>query len=133
MTGNVPIRKQRKRKKGWRMEPNSIFLGRTGHQNKFGNQFKVESIGNGKYCIVNTLNGTRGATIHKSKEAAVKVACQMHAYFLHEKYPTNLAMMIFLHPLKDKDILYCWCKEDQQCHVDYYIQLLQRLFYGGIK
>lgn len=131
MIENAPVRKQRLRKKGWRMERNSIFVGRTRKPNKYGNPYKIEAIGNGKYCIVNTLNGMRGATIHKSKEAAIKVSCQLHAFFLHRKYQTDLAMMVFLRPLMDKDILYCWCREDQQCHADYYIFLIKRLFYGG--
>ena len=115
------------------MEPNSKFVGRTGKSNKYGNQFKIEAIGNGQYRIINTLNNAREALIHKSKAEAVKVACQMHAYFLHQEYPTDLELMVFLKPLVDKEILYCWCREYQQCHADYYIQLLQRLFYGGSK
>lgn len=98
-------------------------------QNKYGNPYKVESIGNGEYCIVNTTNLMAGTVSYKSKETAVKVACQMHAYFLHQQYPTDLGMMVFLRPLMDKKILYCWCREDQQCHADYYIYLIKRLFY----
>jgi len=123
------VRKQRKRTKGWRMEPDSIFVGRTGRPNKFGNPFKVEATGDGKFFITNTLNNMKGSIIYKSKEAAIKVACQMHTYFLHRKYPTDLALTIFLRPLVDKEILYCWCREDQQCHADYYIYLLNKLFY----
>lgn len=131
MKGRPPIRKQRKRIKGWRMGPNSIFVGRAGKQSKYGNPYKVEAIGNGKYYIVDTLNGKTGVIIHQSKEAAVKAACQLHAFFLHQKYSTDVAMMDFLRPLVGKKILYCWCKEDQQCHADYYIYLIKKLFYGG--
>ncbi len=43
-----PIRIQRKRTKGWRMPPNTVYVGRP---SKFGNQFRVGRDGDASECV----------------------------------------------------------------------------------
>ncbi len=115
---------QRKRTKGWKSPTSTRFCGRG---TKYGNHFRVLKKGNNCYVVENTLNNNdHGVIIYKDKQAAVKMACQLHAFFLDRKYPSKKAMKEYLKPLRAFENLSCWCRMDNQCHVDYFISLIKK-------
>lgn len=87
---------QRKRTRGWRMPPNTVYVGRP---SKFGNPFKIGEYGN-----------------IRSREEAIRA---------YETYVERLliAHSDFLDELKGKDLA-CWCPLDKPCHVDVLLKLL---------
>ena len=94
----MPERIQRKRSKGWRMPPNTVYVGRPG---KFGNPFLTAAEfekwlkGEGVYSradYYSPLSVTRRWILKKLPELRGK----------------NLA---------------CWCKPDEACHADVLLRL----------
>lgn len=123
---------QRKRKKGYKTPPKTMFCGRTSGHNLYSNPYRIVEIVPGKYILKNTLNNQRGETIHTSKELASKKAVQMFGWWIDRKYPTEEAMKEFLEPLRKYDHLSCFCREDaKHCHVDYLISLINKFWPEG--
>ena len=96
---------QRKRVKGWKMPPNTIYCGRPSH---WGNMF--------------TCGG--------NKAQAVKL---FRKYIIEEKFSAGESqetLKEYLAPLRGHD-LSCWCKPGDPCHVqDVLIPLVNREFYN---
>jgi uncharacterized protein DUF4326 len=90
-----PIRIQRKRSKGWRMPPNTIYVGRP---TKWGNPYVNESPAKLK------------ALFAAMWEARVK-------YF-----PKHNRHMQGLEQLRGKNLA-CWCPLDQPCHADVLLEI----------
>lgn len=110
-------RYQRKRTKGWAKPENCIYVGRG---SKYGNPFQV-----GKHVSydwfnifdsVDTLEYiTRDNIVPNNKEAVR----------LFIKYQLDKIKESDLHELMGKDIM-CFCKENDICHGDVYIDLNRR-------
>lgn len=81
---------QRKRTKGWRMPPNTVYVGRG---SKWGNPFTVEKYG---------------------REGAVDMFIQ---YVGHPNSPLEFEPED-IRELIGKNLA-CWCREDQHCHGDF--------------
>jgi hypothetical protein len=96
----MPIRIQRKRSKGWRLPPNTVYVGRP---TPWGNPFKV---GN--------PNPERPGYILTTKD----VVC------LYEVYLTNDPdfQLLIVNFLRGKNLA-CWCKLDQPCHADILLRI----------
>lgn len=92
----MPIRIQRRRAKGWRMPPNTIYVGRP---TKWGNPFVV---GNGY--------------------GAAAIVALYHAWMLGVYDSTALPNPPSLGELRGKDLA-CWCPLDQPCHADVLLEL----------
>ena len=105
-----PVRIQRKRTKGWKMPPNTKYVGRT---TQWGNPFEVEG------------------------EVTPEVAIQRFALHLHDYfgwvenetkrafYPFSVKSTEFkdwLKPLKGKNLA-CWCPLDKPCHADILLKI----------
>lgn len=88
---------QRKRIKGWRMPPNTVYVGRP---TKWGNPYKIGELG------------------LLTREAV------LNAYEMWVKMKIHEDDSHFLDPLKGKDLA-CWCPLDKPCHVDVLLKLLE--------
>lgn len=93
----TPKRIQRKRTRGWKMPPNTVYVGRP---TKWGNPFLVRDCMSAEYCIqlfrkyVEKLDAaTRG-----------ELRNQAHQH------------------LRGKDLA-CWCPLDQPCHADVLLEI----------
>lgn len=116
MTFNVrPIRIQRKRTKGWRMPPNTVYVGRP---TKWGNPFKV----GGRFMIGDPNPKSAGvfrmiwceAHIPDSRFTLIrdsKTATEFYRRLIAKNPPQDIEQ------LRDKDLA-CWCPLDQPCHAD---------------
>lgn len=91
----MPVRIQRKRTKGWRMPPNTIYVGRP---TKWGNPFKPTGP---DYTV------------------AVVDALEKYKAYLAQK--PNL-ITAARRELCGKD-LGCWCRLDQPCHADILLKI----------
>ena len=102
----MPKRIQRKRTKGWKMPPNTVYVGRP---SKWGNPFKI-----GSY-----LRSTGGLPlVIPSADFAVRLFSEQA---LHPE-----AGFIFrenvVRELRGKDLA-CWCPLDQPCHADVLLEI----------
>ena len=100
----MPKRIQRKRTKGWRMPPNTVYVGRP---SKWGNPFKVE--GRNVIHLDNRLT-------FNSHEKALEYSLNRF----------NALVYIYdLSELKGKDLA-CWCKIGEPCHADILLKLANK-------
>lgn len=88
-------RVQRQRTKGWRMPPNTVYVGRP---SKWGNPWKV---------------GMWNGAAYIDREASL---------FQYRHWATGLMDRTLLEPLRGKDLA-CWCPLDQPCHADVLLEL----------
>lgn len=120
MHNSKPVRIQRKRTKGWKMPPNTVYVGRP---SKWGNPFKVQSIGNRRGVYIITQNIKHGEAIDfKYKLYNIsKFSAQIQAVKLFEKW---IKQQIYwpIKELKGKNLA-CWCKEGDPCHADILLKL----------
>lgn len=100
----LPIRIQRKRTKGWKMPPNTIYVGRP---TIYGNPYKVGAK-DAATCV---------RLYREAWEAAIRSA----------RIPPRDPFMpfgkpIYLGPLRGKNLA-CFCPIDQPCHADVLLEL----------
>jgi len=95
-----PQRIQRKRTKGWKMPPNTVYVGRG---SKWGNQYTIGHYGFGK---LPTIRSVRGSI--RSYRAEINCRLFFKPYLLDELRGKNLA---------------CWCPLDQPCHADVLLEM----------
>jgi hypothetical protein len=91
-----PKRIQRKRAKGWKMPPNTIYVGRPA---KWGNPYTVEN------------SGSRARAVELYQDwltEQIEIAPENLEEIRRELGGKNLA---------------CWCPLDQPCHVDALLRL----------
>lgn len=100
----MPERIQRKRTKGWRMPPNTVYVGRP---SIFGNPFAVSAdysqfraYADFKRWIEGEM-GTGGGGLRRMK------------------------LLYMLPKLRGKDLA-CWCPLDQSCHADILLEIANR-------
>lgn len=96
----IPIRIQRKRTKGWRMPPNTIYVGRP---TMWGNNWKVGTWSN--------YLGHHVMTLAEAVEVYRKLAWPEphHVEWVKEN-------------LRGKNLA-CWCPLDQPCHANILLEL----------
>lgn len=98
----MPIRVQRKRTKGWRMPPDTVYVGRP---SKWGNPFVV---------------GEPNPYIPDRQ-----VEDRRHAYNLYVGHAPLQARLFSaaMQELRGKDLA-CWCPLDQPCHADMLLEVV---------
>lgn len=94
---NEPTRIQRKRTKGWRMPADVVYVGRP---TKWANPFVVGIDGDREHCL------------HMYKQYTLTTLV----------YRFGLE---YFEPLRGKTLA-CWCREDQACHADALLALLEK-------
>lgn len=108
----MPKRIQRKRTKGWRMPPNTVYVGRP---SQWGNPWAIGEVWTNKarhswnpYCgtaakmAITSDNVLQMFRIYASRELSLRID--------------------WLEPLRGKDLA-CWCKEGSPCHADILLEL----------
>jgi hypothetical protein len=97
-----PHRIQRQRTRGWRMPPNTVYVGRP---SGWGNPFTL---------IENSISHTREGIV------------QLYSEVL-ERNETDRAKWVnsHIHELRGKNLA-CWCRLDQPCHADVLLRLANK-------
>lgn len=109
---------QRKRTKGWKMPPNTVYVGRP---SKWGNPFNISNT-----CDAKKVVAAFRSLLKSSQSKIYDRAKQENG----EPNPVGgIALIIYrnrilkdLHELKGKDLA-CWCKPGEPCHADVLIEL----------
>jgi len=97
-----PVRIQRKRTKGWRMPPNTVYVGRG---SRWGNPYKSSSgVSQLKAVEFFRQDVIRQAPIDRQVRLSIKE-------IESELYGKNLA---------------CWCPLDQPCHADILLKIANK-------
>jgi hypothetical protein len=116
-----PKRIQRQRTKGWRMPPNTVYVGRP---TSWGNPYPVSLFGRdlALALFANTARGYWHPTLLLStaSEARYDLAYEGHCAWLQGIgiHPVEAVRM----ELRGKDLA-CWCPLDQPCHADVLLEL----------
>lgn len=116
----TPKRIQRKRTKGWKMPPNTVYVGRP---TKWGNPWHVE----------NALK----SGLFKPEAVPQVVIAEFEAWLTREASPNDEHLgywlkpemieqreyiLSHLHELRGKNLA-CWCPLDQPCHADVLLRI----------
>ena len=114
----MPVRIQRKRTKGWKMPPNTVYVGRP---TKWGNPFKI-----GEVTHVLHRSGAWPYEIYADSFHVVnadhavrlfKHAMKAHPDWRHERWESGDPS-----ELRGKDLA-CWCPLDLPCHADVLLEI----------
>jgi len=108
-----PTRIQRKRTKGWKNPPNTVYVGRG---SKWGNPFQV---GSKTKIVVENKNKFRAA-----QEQTMILSPEM-ACLLYRERITNLIEQFGVPNIKELrgKNLACWCALDKPCHADVLLEI----------
>lgn len=118
-----PKRIQRKRTKGWKMPPNTVYVGRP---SRFGNPFwhlaKFGSVEDSLIAYRMAVDGIWDPSRLKHvSDGALHVACQDFAEFTKTFKLANVREDIRSN-LRGRDLA-CWCPLDQPCHADILLEI----------
>ena len=105
-----PERMQRKRTKGWKMPPNTVYVGRP---TKWGNPFRKTPGASPAYLVLQ-FRMWLGGRLRKRPSFAMLMQRERLIHGLDELRGKNLA---------------CWCPLDQPCHAD----VLLKIANGGTR
>lgn len=103
---NTPIRIQRKRTAGWKMPPNTVYVGRPG---KFGNPIRA-----GIYKDYTAADAVRDYKLWLKQDGSV-----LSFNNVYGKPPT---IKTIKKELKGKNLA-CWCKPGEPCHADVLLKI----------
>lgn len=101
------IRIQRKRTKGWRMPPNTVYVGRG---SAWGNPYIVGIDGTAEECIA------------KYKDYLFPYKKQPPNNKKEYLFISDMHMGAIIRTLKGKNLA-CWCALDKPCHADLLLQI----------
>lgn len=99
-----PQRIQRQRVKGWKMPPNTVYVGRG---SRWGNPFVVGQHGTAAECV---------AKYARHMLPYSRANMTLDAFLISE---SNLEAMA--HELRGKNLA-CWCKPGEPCHADWLLE-----------
>lgn len=112
----TPHRIQRKRTRGWKMPPNSIYVGRP---TRWGNPAVVYSWAHTHLVCRDEVLLTRC----DDKRAAMEQAVNYYKDMLNNMSESERDD--FISPLRGKNPA-CWCALDEPCHADILLELANR-------
>ena len=110
-----PIRIQRRRTRGWKMPPNTVYVGRP---TCWGNPYTIAGAREADY---------RG-TDDELRQLCVDMFARdwldtMRSAAQHPRHPPMpFGKPLYLGPLKGKNLA-CWCRLDHPCHADVLLKL----------
>lgn len=108
----MPVRIQRQRTKGWRMPPNTVYVGRPG---KWGNPYKT-----GDYKHTCFISGEETVLFRDADDVVEEYREHIEAMvycYADPRYP--------IEELRGKDLA-CWCALDQPCHADVLLEIANK-------
>ena len=103
---------QRKRTKGWRMPPGTVYVGRG---SKWGNPYVVSKTETGKYRMFRYRVRPFAFKIDAIKRSVRCYKDRIAKYFTPSR----------LKELEGKDLA-CWCPLDKPCHADVLLEIANR-------
>ena len=106
----TPKRIQRQRTKGWRMPPNTVYVGRP---TIFGNPFAVDA-----YWSTGYSGNLRAARRWAVEQFNLWTAGRISGVGGLRR----VTLAARLHELRGKDLA-CWCPLDQPCHADVLLEI----------
>lgn len=106
--GDMPKRIQRKRAKGWKMPPNTVYVGRP---TKWGNPFEVGKDGTVRECV---------ELYHILAQGFLCISKPLD--HVERQRRAHLAMKEAKKELRGKDLA-CWCRPDRKCHADVLLEI----------
>jgi hypothetical protein len=111
----MPERIQRKRTKGWKMPPNTVYVGRP---TTWGNPFKVGEHGDAAECTA-LFRACLCDSIQPSQLTESQMKAANNAWPDAFAMPCQKTAKIFL---RGKNLA-CFCPVDQPCHADVLLEL----------
>lgn len=111
----MPVRTQRRRMKGWRMPPNTVYVGRP---TVYGNPFKSGDI----HPYAHPENLT---TPEEIAAMTIDAQCAVDLYRLSVATAAMMGAATPFAELRGKDLA-CWCALDKPCHADVLLELANR-------
>jgi hypothetical protein len=119
----MPVRVQRKRTKGWKMPPNTVYVGRP---SKWGNPFVAWKDGqpfHDKHGI-HTLSAEIAVASYRHMLIEEGAINSMPTFkWPKGKIPREwITMADVVRELRGKDLA-CWCPLDQPCHADVLLEI----------
>lgn len=123
-----PTRIQRKRIKGWKMSPNTVYVGRP---SKWGNPFYIAEENSNGIKYYHVCNETMHLTTYTSKHDAMSQSVKFYEQWLFTASTVliygiygagaRLRLEVFC-SLPEKNLC-CWCPLDQPCHADILLKI----------
>jgi len=128
--GCCPVRVKRERKGGWKMPPNTVYVGRG---TKWGNPFKVVEVADNEWHVVAKENDTWNVLLKtNSHDEALNFSLKSYQYWLmpythkdgdiEKFYQSTAVLESIISELKGKNLA-CWCSLDSKCHADILLEL----------
>lgn len=120
---NTPVRVQRKRTRGWKMPPNTVYVGRP---TKYGNPFIPDFK---RMIVINSETGHE--TPCPTREAVRVFAVQRYRDCLFTLYGQGDKLAQFLAPLRGKNLA-CFCPvvdnhgDPVLCHANVLLELANK-------
>jgi len=112
----MPIRIQRKRVKGWKMPPDTIYVGRP---TRLGNPFIVGRRVDTEIGAFSAefLNVDPAMIVHDASHAVA-----LYRLWWEKNYPQGAEFAPSVMSARGKNLA-CWCPEGQPCHADVLLEL----------
>jgi hypothetical protein len=104
----MPVRIQRKRTKGWRMPPNTVYVGRP---SRWGNPWTIE--------------GAREAGFTGCGTDLARMCVGMFRNGVIKGLPVVSDIVGNIHLLRGKNLA-CWCPLDSPCHADVLLEMANK-------
>ena len=128
--GCCPVRVKRERKSGWKMPPNTVYVGRG---TKWGNPFKVVEVAENEFHVVAKENDTWNVLLKTSShDEALNFSLKSYQYWLmpythkdgdiEKFYQSTAVLESIVSELKGKDLA-CWCNLESKCHAEILLRL----------
>lgn len=119
----MPKRIQRRRVKGWKMPPNTIYVGRpTRFGNPFTHALRFAGLDFSLRCYRMALSGIWDLSELKDMpDGPFHVACQDFSAFIKGFKWVNIEEDIRSN-LRGRDLA-CWCPLDRKCHADILLEI----------
>ncbi|MCB1718661.1 MAG: DUF4326 domain-containing protein [Candidatus Competibacteraceae bacterium] len=119
---SAPKRIQRKRGKGWRMPPDTVYVGRP---SKWGNIIAIPnnnllSAGWFQQWLEGDVSAKQYAQLWLTGALAVRAPDGISLQDCYEQRMQRI--LVDLHELRGKDLA-CWCPLDKPCHADVLLKL----------
>lgn len=116
----MPVRIQRKRKKGWKAPDGAVYVGRG---SVFGNPFRADE------CREAGYRGTADQIAKRCKES---FSIWLGRYWQNVwmgpvSEQARKSLLLNIERLRGKDLM-CWCGLDQPCHADVLLDLANPAF-----
>ena len=120
-----PKRIQRKRAKGWKMPPNTVYVGRP---TKWGNPWNLKAFGGDRKKIIRLYRAWMTGTFNEKAIERIggkNTTCDPQPLAMLRWLMIRGALRKQLPELRGKNLA-CWCPLDQPCHADVLLEIANK-------